>query len=260
VPPFEFITDHPTPYRSPSPLLIPPHLNDISSTCSEIGSELWEQTHFLEGLAFLRTQSLSSPALDHPLSATTSLSYLTESDNNPLAKFPHTSAFNTPYATPEPSEHMDWGEEIAVEDIGAPSEDLRQFDTHPGAHWVVYNPHIHSNYICIPVGPEGNTIFAPAQYITFQTNMHTGEPEILGTNGAGHRISIEPLEVAPSQGPMLTNDTSLKHLEEWCFTDGDRHHALQELGDDGILVKVVRLQQSAERHHTLMHEYDKLVH
>ena len=63
---------------------------------------------------------------------------------------------------PEPSEHTDWGEEIAVKDIGAPAKDLRQFGTHPGAHWVVYNPRIHSNYILIPAGPEGNTIFAPA--------------------------------------------------------------------------------------------------
>ena len=89
--------------------------------------------------------------------------------------------------------------------------------------------------------------------------MHTGEPEILGTNGAGHRISIEPLEAAPSQGPTLANDTSLKHLKEWCFADGDRHCALQELGDDGILVEVVQLQQSTERHCTLMRKYNKLV-
>src|SRR6266850_4080051 len=89
--------------------------------------------------------------------------------------------------------------------------------------------------------------------------MHTGEPEILGTNGAGHRISIEPLEAAPSQGPTLANDTDLEHLKEWCFADGDRHHALQELGDDGILVEVVCLQQSADRHHTLMRKYDELV-
>ena len=161
--------DHPTPYHSPSPdpLPIPPHLEDISPTHSEIGSKLWEQTHFPEGLAFLRTVSPSSPALDHPLSAATSLSYLTESDNNPLAEFPHTSAFNTPYITPEPSEHTDWGEEIVVEDIGAPAKDLREFGTHPGAHWVVYNPRIHSNYILIPAGPEGDAIFAPARYITF---------------------------------------------------------------------------------------------
>jgi len=163
-PPFEFIADHPTPYCSPSsdPIPIPPCLDEISPTCSEIGSELWEQTHFLEGLAFLRTQSLSSPAPDHPLSAATSLSYLTKSNNNPLAEFPHTSAFNTPYVTPEQSKHTDWGEEIVVEDIGALAEDLRQFGTHPGANWVVYNPHIHSNYILIPAGPEGNAIFAPA--------------------------------------------------------------------------------------------------
>jgi len=163
-PPFEFIADHPTLYRSPSPdpIPIPPCLNEISPTCSKIGSELWEQTHFPKGLAFLRTQSPSNPALDRPLSATTLLSYLTESDNNPLAKFPHTSTFNTPYITPEPSEHTDWGEEIAVEDIGAPNEDLRQFSTHLGAHWVIYNPCIHSNYILIPAGPEGNAIFAPA--------------------------------------------------------------------------------------------------
>jgi len=169
VPPFKFIVDHPTPYHSPSPdpLPIPPHLEDISPTHSEIGSKLWEQTHFPEGLAFLRTVSPSSPALDHPLSAATSLSYLTESDNNPLAEFPHTSAFNTPYITPEPSEHTDWGEEIVVEDIGAPAKDLREFGTHPGAHWVVYNPRIHSNYILIPAGPEGDAIFAPARYITF---------------------------------------------------------------------------------------------
>jgi len=38
---------------------------------------------------------------------------------------------------------------------------------------------------------------------------------------------------------MLADDTSLKHLEEWCFADGDRHRALQELGDDGILAEVV---------------------
>jgi len=176
------------------------------------------------------------------LSAARSLSYLTESDNNPLAKYLHTSAFNTPYVTPEQSEHTDWGEEIVVEDIKAPAEDLRQFGTHPGANWVVYNPHIHSNYILIPAGPEGDTIFAPAHYITFRTNMHTEEPEILGTNGAGHRISIEPLEAAPSQGPMLADDTDLKHLEEWKFADGDRRRTLQELGDDGVLAEVVRLQ------------------
>src|SRR6266850_921850 len=109
MPPFKFIADHPTPYCSPSPdpLPIPPHLEDISPTHSEIGSNLWEQTHLLEGLAFLRTTSLSSPAPDRPLSTATSLSYLTESDNNPLAKFPHTSVFNTPYVTLEPFEHMD---------------------------------------------------------------------------------------------------------------------------------------------------------
>jgi len=90
--------------------------------------------------------------------------------------------------------------------------------------------------------------------------MHTGELEILGTNGAGHRISIEPLEAAPSQGPMLANDTSLEHLEEWCFADGDRCCTLQELGDDGILAEVVWLQQSVEQHHTLMHKYDELMH
>ena len=200
-----------------------------------------------------------SPTPDHPLSAATSLSYLTKSDNNPLAKFPHTSAFNTPYVTPEPSEHTDWGEDILVEDIAAPAEDLRQFSAHPGAHWVIYSPHIHSNYILIPAGPEGNTIFAPAQYITFWTNMHTGEPEILGTNGAGHRISIEPLKAAPSQGPTLADNTNLEHLEEWCFADGDRHRALQELSNDGILAEVVQLQQSADRHHTLMCKYDELI-
>src|SRR6267142_2030122 len=207
---------HPTPYCSPSPepIPIPPCLDEISPICSEIGSKLWEQTHFLEGLDFLRTQSLSSPAPDHPLSAATSLSYLTKSNNNPLAEFPHTSAFNTPYTTPKPFKHTDWGEEIAVEDIRAPSKDLRQFSAHPGAHWVVYNPYIHSNYILIPAGPEGNTIFAPARYITFRTNMHTGEPEILGTNRAGHRIFIEPLEATPSQGPTLANNTDLEHLEE----------------------------------------------
>ena len=89
--------------------------------------------------------------------------------------------------------------------------------------------------------------------------MHTGEPEILGTNGAGHRISIEPLEAALSQGPTLANDTDLEHLEEWCFADEDRCRALQELGDDGILAEVVHLQQSADRHCTLMHRYDELV-
>jgi len=57
---------------------------------------------------------------------------------------------------------MDWGEEIVVEEIATPAKDLRQFGTHPGAHWVVYNPHIHSNYILIPAGPEGNAIFTPA--------------------------------------------------------------------------------------------------
>jgi len=76
--------------------------------------------------------------------------------------------------------------------------------------------------------------------------MHTREPEILGTNGAEHRISIEPLEAAPSQGPTFADNTLLEHLEEWCFADGDRHHALQELDDDGILAEVVRLQQSVE--------------
>jgi len=76
--------------------------------------------------------------------------------------------------------------------------------------------------------------------------MHTGEPEILGTNGAGHRVHVEPLEAAPSQGPSLTNNTSLQHLEEWCFANGDRCRTLQELGDDGILAEVVQLQQSAE--------------
>jgi len=240
-PPFKLIADHPTPYCSPSPdpIPIPPHLDEISPTWSEIGSELWEQTHFPEGLAFLRTQSPSSPAPDHPLSATTSFSYLTESDNNPLAEFPHTSAFNTPYVTPKPSEHMDWGEEIAVKDIGALAEDLRQFSNHPGAHWVTYNPCVHSNYILIPTGPKGDAIFAPAQYISFRTNMHTGEPEILGTNRAGHRIFIKPLEAAPSQGLTLANNTALKHLEEWCFADGDRRCTLQELSNDGILVEVV---------------------
>jgi len=260
-PPFEFIVDHPTPYHSPSPdpIPIPPCLDEISPTHSEIGSKLWEQTHFPEGLTFLRTQSPSSPALDHPLSAAMSLSYLPESDNNPLAEFPHTSVFNTPYVTPEPFEHTDWGEEIVVEDIGEPAKDLRQFGAHPGAHWVVYNPHIHSNYILIPAGPEGDAIFTPAQYITFQTNMHTGEPEILGTNGAGHRVSVEPLEAAPSQGPTLADDTDLKHLKEWYFADGDRHRTLQELGDNGILEEVVQLQQSADRHRTLMCEYNELV-
>jgi len=176
------------------------------------------------------------------------LSYLTASDDNPLAKFPHNSAFNTPYVTPESSEHTDWGEEIAIEDIGAPAKDLRQFGAHPRAHWVAYNPCIHSNYILIPAGPEGNAIFTPACYITFRTNMHTREPEILGTNGAGHRISIEPLEATPSQGPTLADDPDLEHLEEWSFVDRDRRHALQELSDDGILAEVVRLQQSADRH------------
>jgi|SRR6267142_183651 len=89
--------------------------------------------------------------------------------------------------------------------------------------------------------------------------MHTGEPEILGTNGAGHRISIKPLEATPSQGPSLADDTDLEHLEEWCFADGDRRRTLQELGDDGILAEVVRLQQSTDRHCTLMREYDELV-
>jgi len=56
--------------------------------------------------------------------------------------------------------------------------------------------------------------------------MHTGEPEILETNGAGHWVHVKPLKAAPSQGPTLTDDTSLKHLEEWCFADGDRHYAL----------------------------------
>jgi len=50
----------------------------------------------------------------------------------------------------------DWGEEIVVEDIGAPAKDLRQFGAHSEAHWVVYNPRIHSNYILIPVEPERN--------------------------------------------------------------------------------------------------------
>jgi len=107
MPPFELITDHPTPYHSPSPdpLPIPPHLKDISPTHSEIGSKLWEQTHFLEGLAFLRT--LSPPAPDQPLSPTMSLSYLTESSSNPLVEYPHISAVNMLYVTPEASEHSD---------------------------------------------------------------------------------------------------------------------------------------------------------
>jgi len=144
-----------------------------------------------------------------------------------------------PYVTPEPSKHTDWGEDIVIEDIAQPTEDLRQFGTHSGPYWVTYNPHTHSNYILIPVRPEGNAIFAPAQYITFCTNMHTGEPEILGTNEAGHCAHVEPLEAAPSQGPTLADNTSLEHLEVWCFADGDRCCALQELGDDGILAEVV---------------------
>jgi len=56
--------------------------------------------------------------------------------------------------------------------------------------------------------------------------MHTREPEILGTNGAGHHIHIKPLEAAPSQGSMLADNTSLEHLEEWCSANGDRCCAL----------------------------------
>jgi len=79
----------------------------------------------------------------------------------------------------------------------------------------------------------------PARYISFHTNMHTGEPKILGTNGAEHQVHVKPLEAAPSQGPMLTDDTLLEHLKEWCFVDGDRCCALQELGDNRILAEVV---------------------
>jgi len=56
--------------------------------------------------------------------------------------------------------------------------------------------------------------------------MHTGEPKILGTNRAGHRISVKLLEAALSQGPKLADNTDLKHLKEWHFANGDRCHAL----------------------------------
>jgi len=103
----------------------------------------------------------------------------------------------------------------------AVTEDLRQFRTNPGPHWVTYDPWVHSNYILISAGPEGDTIFALACYISFCTNMYTGKSEILGTNEAGHRVYIEPLEATPSQGPTLADNTNLEHLEEWCFTDAN---------------------------------------
>ena len=102
-PPFETIGQHPTPYHSPfpdppspNPIPIPPWLNDISPTCSELGDKLWEETHFPEGFTFLHKETPS------PCSSTPS--------SNPLAEFPHTPPFATPYNTSDVSDKENWGE------------------------------------------------------------------------------------------------------------------------------------------------------
>jgi hypothetical protein len=149
-------------------------------------------------------------------------------------EFPHTSPSATLYKTSNVSDQEDWGEIHCI-----PSPEIREY---PGVHWGTYDPLKHSNYILIPTRPRGNNAFEPIHYISFQTNYLTGELEILGINGTEYRVHMELLTAQKSHGPMLADNTNLKHFKEWCFADAAWCRALQELGSNGVLVEVVQVQ------------------
>ena len=116
-------------------------------------------------------------------------------------------------------------------------------DSHPGEDWIRFIPETHRTGTLIPINEANPNERVLACYIRFHVDQITGEPTISGTMGRGCPIYGDTLAAAPVTDPAPANHRDHRYFEmfkEQSMICGPVNHALEDLGDYGVLGDVIR--------------------
>ena len=124
-------------------------------------------------------------------------------------------------------------------------------DSHPGEDWIRFIPEVHRTSTLIPINEANPDERVLARYIRFHVDQTMGEPTISGTMGRGCPIYGDTLAAAPVADPAPANYRDQRYFEmfeEQSMICGPVNHALEDLGDYGVLGDVIRYRgQTAQR-------------